>query len=140
MHNSEFDPEGKWPVHEDYRLAYGYIRPAGDKERAYRPEEKPELPFELAKLDGAPDRELLRFAKRWGLLGYYEQLPHSRRYGKQPTEPGDPIKWVRQHALNLRILIECQELLRRKELPDLSESIGPLLPPANPKEVEPLPR
>src|SRR5437773_2135839 len=116
MKTTQFEPERSWPVHEDYQIDAGYLRPVGEVQHRFSPEERDELPFEIAKLAKGREVGIVRFARSYGLLGYYEtwerETPLMERLGADVV-PGDPVDWIRGHARNLG---KCVSILERLAL------------------------
>ena len=86
--------------------------------RHYRPQDRPELPFEIAKVATADDADIVRFARQWGLLGYYTlwlDTPSSQRQPRELSGPGDPVDWIRGHARDLALCISLVDGLARED-------------------------
>lgn len=72
----------------------------------YAPAERPELPSEIAKLKRGDEASVIRFAERYGLLGYSHLAPFA------PNSPyGDPPSWVWRHAETLDLCLSLKEFL-----------------------------
>ena len=111
---------GVWPVYDQYfaregRVA-GFSHGSGrNKPRYYRPQDRPDLPFEIAKLAEADDGAIVEFARHWGLLGF-DELSSDITFGLLPAgyyalegwerRPGpkgwEPFDFVRMHGRELR--------------------------------------
>jgi hypothetical protein len=117
---------GHWEVFSEYGIHNGEVISWGAdwSERYYRPQDHPELPFEIAKLDGADDASIVRFLKQWGTLGRVDLL-RTLRYKARLAFPsgiepfadlgGEPVLWIRMHALNLAACIAFGDALRRMD-------------------------
>ena len=101
--------------------------------RDYRPQDHPELPFEIAKLADASDDEIVRFARHWGVLGYvalsmartarimnYMQPPPKMG----PVEGGEPLAWIRRHGGRMRLCIDLADPLRDGDPDAAVEPLG----------------
>lgn len=106
---------GAWPVARDYEVREGYLWPVGGWTRFYKPEGRVELPFELAKLESGRPRDVLRFARRWGLLGYDRQRPRPL----PPDEAGEPLEWIKESARDLKLCLSIMDALERRSTEEL---------------------
>jgi hypothetical protein len=136
----------RWPVDENYEIRDGIIRPLLDgkfveadelvpwraAQRYYYPIARPELPGEFAKLANASEKKVLKFVKRYGLLGYRQVvesdpdrysnimlylcaaaeqeglvIPHKilSFYQDKALNLGDPINWVLGHAATVESIM-----------------------------------
>jgi hypothetical protein len=100
----DHEPAGfamQWPVREQYRITEGMLVGQGASKWTYAPMERRELRTELAKLQAGDERAVLRFAHRYGPLGYDRLLP----------DTGEPLAWIWAHALIIRVCLELTGLL-----------------------------
>lgn len=126
-----------WYVDREYEIKNGVLRPVDPDpnnsgfRRVYAPAVEPGLLEELAVV--SDESTLLKFAKRFGLLGFSHIVPPDKRVG------GDPVDWALARAREVNVVLELQSLLEdvqeterdttlRKELPELMrEAQVPLL-------------
>ncbi|MBS0150713.1 MAG: CGNR zinc finger domain-containing protein [Nitrospira sp.] len=102
---------GLWPVEDTYRIRNGIIEAASGKSpgQQYAPITHIELPNVLAKLYAGTDEEVLRFVGCYGLLGYFELASQG---AEEPQRYGDPLPWVRQHALTVHLIMNLWRLVQ----------------------------
>lgn len=118
---------GAWHVDSAYRIHEGLIEPVPQlvpPARVYAPITHSELPNVLAKLHDGTDDDVLRFVGSYGLLGFSEL---ASRDTEKTQRHGDPLRWVRQHALNVRLIMSLWKLVQdadegglQRELAELS--------------------
>ena len=86
-----------WPVHREYHLMDGYIRPvdAAHVKNYYPPLESPGLVAELAKVTN--EAQALAFCATWGLLG----VQHG------PEEPGDTVEYLLKEAVRVNEALDA---------------------------------
>ncbi len=97
--------------------------PAG---HTYFPMSRPELPAELAKAATGAEKDLLRFTRRYGGLGYRREMLSITRVGTLldgkgagahsvegtgelvpgGDEPGEPVSWLLAHAETVRLVLQ----------------------------------
>jgi hypothetical protein len=105
-----------WWVAEDYTIQDGVIYQyhAGlrvpsslptNSEAQYLPLSRPELLSEFPRLVDATEPDLLKFVKRYGLLGY----PQAQ--DTPGLHDGDPVSWVLAHAATLKLVMELAAAL-----------------------------
>lgn len=117
--------EGLWEVASHYGVGDGQLWAGGHMltARYYRPQDRPELPFEVAKLAEASDNDVIRFAKQWGMLGYLP-LAHAKRVGallalgpqvefEPVTGNGEPVAWIRQQGRRLWLSVRLTDAVVR---------------------------
>jgi hypothetical protein len=160
--------DSRWWVASDYRIERGYVlplvggqpikrldlHPALDEMTSYMPMAHPELPDELAKIDGRGRDGVLEFVRHYGLLGLWRfMLPPAP--GQRPAararaiaEPmrlenkdtgevkaqllikgiddvyGDPVAWILGHARSVRLVLELAGALDDKD--ELAERLEAL--------------
>jgi hypothetical protein len=151
-----------WIVDEDYRIEDGLLKPiakgraveiwpdlhriiASEKMTAawhserviverYLPITRPELPTEFAKLSDGSEKTILQFARRYGLLGYWESFkrtlsiykrfwflsesaeedagkPDFNDFVHEGIHSGDPLSWVIQHAQTVKLVLDLNDAL-----------------------------
>lgn len=118
-------PEYRIDVDEQYGPVVLSRGPIGD--RWYQPMEHPELPGELAKLRSAPDESLLAFVSTYGCLSaaagprdddtepWTRPLPGGRRAERWIL--GDPVWWLRAHAMGAYLCLAITHALRVQMAP-----------------------
>ena len=101
--------------------------------RRYYPITHPELPEQFARLANGDEKEILRFARTYGHLGYesaatstlsiYSVLRdlgnHVSKqkldsYFHQGIRKGDPVKWIVVHASNVDLVLKLKHLESRR--------------------------
>ena len=76
------------------------------RSKSYSPLECPELVDQFWQMDPSRrEREILRFAKRYGHLGYEHLIPGSRRPG------GERISWIWSHVTTVRTCLQLTSYL-----------------------------
>jgi hypothetical protein len=107
-----------WMVFGGYEITGGVLRRSRDEfVKAYEPIRRGELATELAKLTRGNEAAVIRFAERYGQLGYDQIV------GSDEAQGGDPVDWFWRHAETIRICLELTELLQE----DLLEKVEPYL-------------
>lgn len=91
--------------------------------RWYTPSTRLELPGELAKLTPGDDAAVLRFAKIYGLLGYWYFMPENESV-EGPV--GDSLKWVWAHAETVRLVLSLKDKLDQEDAEGLEQTLRKL--------------
>jgi len=93
----------------------------------YVPMECPELPSALAKLRPGDTKAVLRFAREYGLLGYW----HIAKGADGEDGEGEPLDWIWAQAHTLNVCLALTGLLEHGEREPLEEYLaglpGPLV-------------
>lgn len=120
----------EWVVQADYFIEEDNLYGSG-KAHVYKPQDEPDLPFELAKLASGNVSDIINFARRWGLLGHEAILERDERLallaqremtGKNWFEAiGEPVEWILDHANNLSFCLGMLEYLGKADQVGLRE-------------------
>jgi hypothetical protein len=154
-------PSG-WVVDEGYTVQNGILRPLAqgravglDEDRVitrvYRPILETIVPAEFAKVAQGSEPEVIRFACRYGLLGYREtrqtsldvyreqlsmltsgEIHHEdleKFYFDDEAAQGDPVSWILGHACGVSLALELAGL--DGDLDRLKHRIDQLITPAD---------
>lgn len=111
----------KWPIDDDYCIQDQRLAPIlKDKKwkTLYAPGGREELPGEIAKLERDDQDAVLAFARRYGVLGFFEL---SRTETNHPY--GDPLNWIWLHAETLGLCLSLKEMLDRREIDSLNRRL-----------------
>ena len=104
----------EWGVSKDYVVRDGRLFAVDDPVRFYRPQDRRELPFEIAKLAEATDDGIVRFAEQWGSLGNYELEKEERLRAElylgsdlelERPQLGEPLHWIRRHVRQIELCV-----------------------------------
>jgi hypothetical protein len=104
-----------YEVREDYVIRDDRLWPQGKIKYEYAPMIHTELPTEIAKLTRGDNNAVLRFARRYGLLGYcyvLEVKDITRRVGWNQEEVGEPLNWIWGHASTINACLTLTSLLQ----------------------------
>src|SRR5215510_5062226 len=111
-----------YEVQEDYVIRNDRLWPQGEIKYKYAPMIHPELPTEIAKLTRGDNNAVLRFARRYGLLGYrcvveamLERQPsaeHPIWRERLPENEGEPLRWIWGHANTITVCLTLNNLLQ----------------------------
>lgn len=93
-----------WPIHEDYRVEHGQLVPMGEVALPYDVFAYPGIVTELGKLHEGDEKQLVEFARTWGLLGSEEATQSYR---------GDHLPWVWDHVRNARLVLDLHHYLQQ---------------------------
>ena len=103
-------------VREDYVIRDDRLWPQGEIKCRYAPMLCEELPGEIAKLTWGDNNAVLRFARRYGLLGYWYVLKGEialvRDVNPAPDEEGEPLQWIWMHANTINVCLHLTNLLQ----------------------------
>lgn len=106
-----------WSVFSDYKVKDRRIQPKPKKQKEaptfYVPAARTELPGEIAKLERNDIASVLKFARRYGSLGFSHLSP------KEDKPYGDPLQWVWLHADTLRLALTLKELIDHQKTDEL---------------------
>jgi hypothetical protein len=116
-----------WWVESDYEISDGVLRPKRTGLEA------PEYYMPLTQLDEIihalirvahadednVERMIIRFARRFGLLGYLYVVAEGQGRG------GDPIEWFRAHAEGVRTVVEMIDAMNRCREEELAKLLRP---------------
>lgn len=108
-----------WPVDADYAIQQTRVKgksttvlkpllSESEGPHLYTPASRADLPSALAKLKRGDEAAIIRFARIYGMLGFYELLPEK---AKLDHVYGDPLEWIWSHADTLRLCLELKEML-----------------------------
>lgn len=104
---------GYWSIAEGYEIRDGFLRPLGDRKREYMPAapEHEGVLTDFARLEAGSEGAVIRFAEKWGLLGYNELMVSCGNAGG--TVDGDPLPWVEAHASGVKTCMRLIEYLNQ---------------------------
>jgi hypothetical protein len=100
----------QWGVARSYEVRDRLLVAVGPEVRGYDPLVKSELPIKLADLHLGKISPLA-FTLRYGFLGYDSLVPIKKRLG------GDPIEWIRAHALTVFVALELMGRMQAEDDP-----------------------
>jgi hypothetical protein len=128
---------GEWPVFPNYEVEDGLdfgiadrlLRGKGTATLTYRPQDREDLPFAIAKLATAPEPEIIRFASQWGALGWDYLWWRDNPFDRPAVYPGDPLEWLRLHSRYISLCIALTEGLFHKDGEAIVEAIQNHLEP-----------
>jgi hypothetical protein len=111
-----------YEVREDYVIRDDRLWPQGEIKYKYAPMLHPELTTEIAKLTWGDKRAVLRFARRYGLLGYSFVVEETLQRNPSAEHPiwqerlseykGEPLRWIWGHASTINICLALTSLLQ----------------------------
>lgn len=108
-----------WRVAAAHEIIDGVLRPVnGAGVRFYAPMGRADLVNALARLARGDEPSVIRFARRFGLLGHTWIVPRDQRRG------GDPIAWVRAQAADVRLCLELLLALQERDDATLKETLS----------------
>jgi hypothetical protein len=107
-------------AHENYSIRDGRLWPQGAQARWYTPMMHPELPHEIAKLRPGDTKAVLRFARWFGLLGYWHLTGQ---------DEGEPLPWIWLHTRTINTCFELTHLLHQDDEAALTAYLATLTEP-----------
>ena len=100
-----------WYVHQEYEIQEGELRSYGPSIKTYAPMAHKEIPGEMAKLNPGDEIAVLKFARSYGGLGYFQL----RTSSYNPSSLGsihEPLTWIWAHARNIHFCLSLTECLQ----------------------------
>jgi len=116
-----------WTVFASYRVRDGLVEPASrETTRFYAPAAHSELLNAFSRLHDGTEEDILRFVGSYGLLGFWEL---TARNAQEPRRPGDPLRWIIQHAHTIRLVMDLWRLLQDGDEVELRRALAELSRP-----------
>ena len=100
-------------VREGYDITAGMVLPTGGIKHTYALRTCRELPTEIGKLKAGDEKAVLRFARKYGHLGY------------EPfADAAEPLAWIWAHAYIIRVCLTLTWLLEHGSEEELEDYVG----------------
>ena len=119
----------EWPINEDYEVKDHFLIAKGAVKRSYSLNEKAEnrgggsLVTAFSRLRFGDERAAIRFAKSWGLPGYFAPNVRPWRIDRAVTLAEDPLFWVWSAAHQVRLTLELKLYQQDGDSDSLKEAL-----------------